>query len=183
MYVRPTSFNTAVIGGTTYNIPKFGISDQTNAPTDGINMTSGYFALASAISTGSPDAPNDVWFQAPVPPFFNPVEGTTKIVGSQKGVLSVQNNEGYFLLEVNGGFVNHMFDTENDHQFTKAIISRYYSQDSYTSATTADSLVYVHKGPSTIIQSFRIRVLNPDRRVPQGLGVGSAVFLELVKAQ
>jgi len=76
-----------------------------------------------------------------------------------------------------------MFDTENDHQFTKAIISRYYSQDSYTSATTADSLVYVHKGPSTIIQSFRIRVLNPDRKVPQGLGVGSAVFLELVKAQ
>ncbi len=183
LYVRPTSFNTAVIGGTTYNIPKFGISDQTNAPTDGINMTSGYFALASAISTGSPGTPNDNWFEKPVPPFYNPVEGTTKIVGSQKGVLSVQNKEGYFLLEVNGGFVNHMFDTENDHQFTKAIISRYYSQDSYTSATTADSLVYVHKGPSTIIQSFRIRVLNPDRKVPQGLGVGSAVFLELVKAQ
>lgn len=182
LYLRPNVYR-AVVQSDTYLVPEFTSTDTTSLPTDGVNMTTGYQAMASAIDTGSPSNQNYLWWGTPAVPFFNPVGGTTKILGSQKGVLGQQSNAGYFLLEVNGGFMNHMYDTENDHQFTKAIISRYYSQDSYTSGTTGDSLVYVHKGPANLIQSFRIRILNPDRIVPDNLGTGSAVFVELIKAQ
>ena len=186
--VRPSGIATKTYGGDTYQMPTFEQStEDTEPPEEGVNMTAGYVGLGSAINTGPADNANAFWYQGPDEPpnqlpYYNPVSATTKILGSQKGVLSNVNNGGYFLIEVDGGWLNSFYDTQRNNKNQKAIISRYYSQDSYTSGTASDSVVYQHVGPSMLLQNFKVRVLNPDKQVPDNLGAGTSVFLEIVKA-
>jgi len=74
---------------------------------------------------------------------------TYAIVGNR--TYNETTNYGYFLLEVNAGF-NNQFITENEMKHNiQAIISKYYSQASYTTGSEADSIVYTHLSDSPYI--------------------------------
>ena len=62
-------------------------------------------------------------------------------------------------------------------------MSRYYSESSYTSSSSDASLVYTHNSDEPIIiNSFKCRVLNSDKKLAQNIGKDNTIFLELVKA-
>ena len=91
-------------------------------------------------------------------------------------------NFGYFLIEVEGKFPTDVHTPENTFKFIKQIVGRYYENNSFTQGESGQ-VIYTHKSSEPLLlNSFRIRILNPDYTVPPGLGPNSAVFLEHIKA-
>ena len=105
---------------------------------------------------------------------------TYAIIGNR--TYNETTNYGYFLLEVNAGF-NNQFVTENEIKHNiQAIISKYYSQASYTTGSEADSIVYTHLSDSPIyLNNIKIRILNADGILANDIGTDTTVFLKLTK--
>ena len=89
---------------------------------------------------------------------------------------------GYFLIEVQAQFQNNYINTTGNFKHIMAVVSRYYEKESYTSSTSADSIIYTHKGEPILINSFRCRILDSDKQVAENIGNDNTVLLELVKA-
>ena len=89
---------------------------------------------------------------------------------------------GYFLVEVQGNFINNYLNQEGNFKHIVSIVSRYYSKQNYTSSTSADSIIYTHKGDPVMLNSFNCRILNSQKKVAQNIGEDNTVILELVKA-
>ena len=65
-----------------------------------------------------------------------------------------------------------------------AIVSRYYELNSFTSGSSADSLVYTHESEEPItLSSFGIRILKPSKEIADNLGKQTTVFLEIIRGQ
>lgn len=150
---------------------------------DGKNMTGGFIGLGNAVNFTShtvyykkPDLSGDSLLS-------DAGTNTIDILGTQKGVIGAVNKYGYYLVEVIANFMNDFYTNDNNAKFTRGIVSRYYQQDSFTTGTAADSVVYIHKGESQQVRSFRVRILDPDRQVPPNLGEQSTIFLEVIKRQ
>ena len=108
------------------------------------------------------------------------VTKTDPIIGKSSS-LNHQDSYGYFLLEVQAKFANEFIGKENNFNFIKSIISRFYSIDSYTSGTAQDSVVYIHKGEPMLLDSFNIRVLEPDKQLATNIGNDNSVYIQVVK--
>jgi hypothetical protein len=106
---------------------------------------------------------------------------TYAIVGNR--TYNETTNYGYFLLEINAGFANNDFISETAIKHNiQAIISKYYSQASYTTGSEADGIVYTHLSDTTIyLNTIKIRVLNSDGTLATDIGPDNTVFLKLVK--
>ena len=89
---------------------------------------------------------------------------------------------GYFLIEVQAQFNNNFLTPVNNFRHIVAIVSRYYEKNSYTSSTSADSIVYTHKGSPVILNSFRCRILDSNKDLALNIGEDNTVYLEIVKA-
>ena len=108
------------------------------------------------------------------------VTKTDPIIGKVSS-LNHQDSYGYFLLEVQAKFANEFIGKENNFNFIKSIISRFYSIDSYTSGSAQDSVVYIHKGEPMLLDSFQIRVLEPDKQLATNIGNDNSVYIQVVK--
>ena len=109
------------------------------------------------------------------------VTKTQPIIGKASS-LDHQDSFGYFLLEVQAKFTNEFIGKENNFKFIKSIISRFYSVDSYTSGTSGDSIVYIHKGEPMLLDSFNIRVLEPDKSLASNIGNDNSIYIQVIKA-
>jgi len=157
---------------------------------DGVNMTSGFVGISSAFNKGSN-------FQKvvtiPTPSVSTPTSdsafvsiGTdTQDVKAGKSVLSATSgitSFGYFLIEVSAQFGGNNFLTpEQNFKHIVAIVSKYYQKQNYTSSTSADSIVYTHRGSSLLLNSFRCRILDSNKQLAQGIGEDNTVVLEIIK--
>lgn len=108
------------------------------------------------------------------------VTKTDPIIGKSSS-LNHQDSYGYFLLEVQAKFANEFIGKENNFNFIKSIISRFYSIDSYTSGSAQDSVVYIHKGEPMLLDSFNIRVLEPDKQLATNIGNDNSVYIQVIK--
>jgi hypothetical protein len=108
------------------------------------------------------------------------VTKTDPIIGLVSS-LNHQDSYGYFLLEVQAKFRNEFIGKENNFNFIKSIISRFYSIDSYTSGNAQDSIVYIHKGEPMLLDSFNIRVLEPDKQLATNIGNDNSVYIQVIK--
>lgn len=174
-------------GGIVVTVPEFtdrtASGGQDTTLVDGKNMTGGFIGLGNALDFTSaanyykkPDLSADSLLS-------DAGTNTIDILGTQKGVIGAVNKYGYYLVEVIANFMNDFYTNDNNAKFTRGIVSRYYQQDSFTTGTAADSVVYIHKGESQQVRSFRVRILDPDRNVPENLGEQSTIFLEVIKRQ
>jgi len=62
------------------------------------------------------------------------------------------------------------------------IVSRYYELNSFTSGTSADSLIYTHHGLPLTLSSFQVRIMNDKKTIAENLGENSVVFLQISPA-
>lgn len=142
--------------------------------TPGVNITGQYTGLDAAIK-------KDVDFYAvPNPPPASTSAITTPIYAANAfGIAGVR--DGYFLIDINAKMKNDVIGQELKSTSISGIISRYYSADSYTSGTASDSIPYIHRGIGPILlDSMRIRILNPDGTLATDIGDDNTVFLQIV---
>ena len=174
-----TSFTTINITGT---------NDTGNAPVmkavDGENTTGAFINLGSAIASAgaynivpAPDGAAD--------PVINPQEATSENTIPINAPISIINKlyqYPYFCVELQCGYNNKVISVDGNHANIVAIISKYYTLNSFTYGSSADSITYTHIGPDSLyIDSFRIRILNPDKVLAQGIGDQNSVILQIVK--
>ena len=79
-----------------------------------------------------------------------------------------------------------MFNTIIGTELTRnisAVVSRYYSQGSYTSMENTNELVYQHKGVPLYLQDMRVRVLNSSRELSTDIGSDNTIMVSIVRSQ
>ena len=169
-----------------------GFKFTTNPPIDGVNITGGYIPLSAetnltgARAPGAPQ-PQPTWqgilniVQAQVP-FFSTTDDTYDILAGQKNTQKNQYRFGYYLVSVTGDFRS-QFYTKDVKQNIMAIVSRYYENNSFTSGTSDDSVIYIHSGAPINLQKFNVKILKPDKTIADNLGPESAIYLEIVKGE
>ena len=154
---------------------------------DSVNTTGGYINIGSAIATASPD-----YNIVPVPnvsgaPVVLPQEATSENTTPINAPISIINKlyqYPYFCIELQCGYNNDVISVDGNHSNIVAMVSKYYTLNSFTYGSMTDSITYTHRGiDSLYIDSFRIRILNPDKILAQGIGDNSTVILQIVKGQ
>jgi len=101
-------------------------------------------------------------------------------------VATVQNNYlnyGYFYIEVQAGLQNTIVGSDELTRNISAVVSRYYSQGSYTSMEGNNNMVYQHMGEPLILKDVRIRLLNSDRQLSTDIGDDNTAFISVIRGQ
>jgi hypothetical protein len=163
------------IDGAPVRIPRF------TRFTDGINMTSGFSGLNAVVIKNGTDPFNYPPSAIPATGIFSTSTDVTPIIGKASS-LNAQDSFGYFLVEVKAGFGNDFYTPLNNQSSVRAIVSRYYSVNSYTSGTEADSIVYRHNGDPMMLSSFKIRILDSLKNVASNIGEDNTIFIGIIKA-
>ena len=69
----------------------------------------------------------------------------------------------------------------------KAIVSRFYTQDSYTSCYNEGAIAYTHQSNEPLqLSNFNVRVLNGDgvlASLHEDLGEDNTIFMEVIRGQ
>ena len=158
-------------------------------PQDGIQMTNGFLGVNTLFEKG-----NEFQKQVSIPSVANTGQAKSAFVAINQQTQEITAGDslfsassgkttfGYFLIEVQGNFNNNYLNQDGNFRHIMAVVSRYYEKESYTSSTSADSIVYVHSGQPVSLQSFTCRILDSDKRVADNIGNDNTVILELVKA-
>jgi hypothetical protein len=178
-----TSFDTPVVKGglTTFTIPT-AIGD---------NVTANFTGADSLVNKSKPDSgqPETYNFRlAPEPAAitsgdmsFNTSSYTTPVL-AEFSVFKQNLNFGYYLIEIDSNFSNNFVDYDSTNTKIKSIVSRYQSYESYTAGSSDGSLIYTHKGPTALLSSFNVRILDSSKQLATNIGNDNTVFLTLVRA-
>lgn len=140
-----------------------------------IHYTTGYIGLDTAVIKTN---------------LFNQITGTASIQSTTETTFTIYasnsislngENTPYFLIDINIPFLNELVTRTQDRKTIYAIVSKYYSLDSYTSKE-GSTILYTHTGAPTQLSSFTVRILNPDYTLSGEIGDDNTVFLTVNKA-
>lgn len=142
---------------------------------DGINVTGNFTSLDSAINKTTPR----------VAPDNATLEDTSQIIKQIYAVTGINTGGSlpYYLIEIEGKGINSdirgSVDSAIQNNKISAIVSRYYQTLSYTSSMDGSGAIpYIHKGQPLIIDSFKVRILDPDGTVTDNIQDSNVVFLQ-----
>ena len=168
-----TTLPLTAIGGLNVN----GITQSFNGTLiDGINLTGGFIGLDDVIDKSGADT----FYKVPLNAFDNTSSDQFKIIATTP-ITPTQLDSGYFLLEVNSNFNTKFMDEETIYSKISAIVSRYYSEGSYTSSDLSSSIPYIHEGQPVSLSSFRVRILDKNKQLVTNIGDDNCVFIEVIK--
>ena len=148
---------------------------------DGINTTGNFTSLDSALNKSTPRV---------LPADLATLKDTSQIIKQiyARNTLNEGGSLPYFLIEIDGkginsdirgGLSSSIINTK-----ISAIVSRYYQTLSYTSSMDGSGAIpYIHKGEPLIIDSFRVRILDPNGEVSDNIQDSNIVFLQHTPAQ
>lgn len=126
--------------------------------------------------------------------FYNPPD-PSDVSGALSNVITDQQNEiyaagavgkktleyGYFVIELRG--LEGDLITENDiKKNVFGIVSRYYTSNNYTVGSVEDAIIYTHTGPTQYLNDLRIRILDSNYELANGIGTDNTIFLQHIKA-
>ena len=169
-------------GGTnTLNLPSF------VAIEDGVNVTGSYKGLDIVINKTNlnqlPFPPADPHGARPL------LSQNIKALSNNQNILiadqSLQQQAfkyGYYMIQVDiDGVQQKLLSGNYNNNKIQAIISRYYSNESYTSAYTEGSIPFVYKGLPRQLTKFKVRILQPNGQLADDIGSDNSVILEIIK--
>jgi hypothetical protein len=107
---------------------------------------------------------------------------TTEIYAPISRVSNNYLQYGFFYIEVQAGLTNTIVNDTSITRNINAIVSRYYSQGSYTSMESDNTLLYIHKGVPLYLKDIRIRILDSDRNLVTNVGSDNSVFVSVTRA-
>jgi len=124
--------------------------------------------------------------QTPINPdesIISDVIGSNTILAQNKTGSDILDEGAYYKVEVDMGIKNELLGNNNNNKIS-SIISKYYSQNSYTSSYSEGSIPYIHQSNEPLyISNIRIRILDPKNNLSQNIGSKNSVFLEVVKSE
>lgn len=124
--------------------------------------------------------------QTPINPgesIISDVIGSNTILAQNKTGNDILDEGAYYKVEVNMGLKYELLGNNNSNKIS-SIISKYYSQNSYTSSYSEGSIPYLHDSDTPLyISNIRIRILDPKNNLSENIGSKNSVFLEIVKGQ
>ena len=133
------------------------------------------------------DSANDQFFDE-APSNFDTIDtaGSNPIVIPAKDGFGSSENDGnipYYQIEVDvGQSGNKKYGANKTNNKISAIISRYYSSDSYSSSMdNSGSVSYLHKGNPFQISKANVRILGPDGKLVTDIGSDNTVFVSIMK--
>ena len=88
---------------------------------------------------------------------------------------------GYFMIDISMGIDQDFKGGDFNKNSVQAIIGRYYSTNSFTTAYSEGSVPYVHRGESIKLSRFKVRILDDTGNNSDDIGDNNTVFLELIK--
>ena len=142
---------------------------------DGVNTTVNFTSLDSAVNKATPRVAPDV----------TTLEDTSQIIKQiyAKNAINTGGSLPYYLIEIDGKGINSDIrgSVNSVIQNTKisGIVSRYYQTLSYTSSMDGSGAIpYIHKGEPLIIDSFKVRILDPDGTLTDNIQDSNVVFLQ-----
>jgi hypothetical protein len=150
----------------------------------GTFTTENYQSLAMM---ADPRNPGDQWWYMPdlTQTYMTTAnDQTVPIFAAAQDSAQNENNEGYYLISVatkaRGAYVG------GDGYSSGSIIGvvgGFYSRDSYTAGTAGDAIGYIHNGPPLSLDSFKVRLLGPDKQPSRVLGDRNCVMLRITRGQ
>ncbi len=118
-----------------------------------------------------------------------PSAGLESIIGDTvvpilaNGNFSTNNLDfGYFMVEINGLYNDGLITNTDIKKHIFGVISRYYENENYTAGSSADALIYTHKGSTLYLNQLGVRILDSNYNVASGLGDDNSVFIQHLKA-
>lgn len=162
----------------------------------GENVTNAYLSIDNPVHKASVDispagaAPADRVYEAQywLPDTANERQIVTSLtlpIVANREFDTVENDEGYFLLEIGVKFPQNMVSGMggNNRNAVQSIIGKFYTSGSFLQDTGGGSITYTHSGETQIISSLDVRVLHADGSPPTTLELGpkNTIFLELLK--
>ena len=143
-------------------------------PTDGLNITGGFYALDDYINKNQAD-PNKIVDLD----YSNTSENTFGIDATKKILSGNAINFPYFIIEFNIGDTK--LYAESDTRNITAIVSKYFGYNNFTSCGEEGGVVYIHKTNTPLkVNKINIRILDPTFELPENLGDENTVFLQIV---
>ena len=89
-------------------------------------------------------------------------------------------DEGYYLVEIGSNFFTDKRSGSSTKKNIMGLVSRFYQQDSFTSAVDGQgSFEYTHKGEPIQISSLSCRILNADHTLATNLKSNNTIFLQI----
>ena len=104
----------------------------------------------------------------------------TNQVFSSKTLQSILAKDAFFKIVINGIPANRLH-TKDSVEFVSAIVSKYYSGQSYINGFSSDSVTYVHSGAPVQLSAFDINILD-STNAPADVGPDNTLFIEIIKA-
>jgi hypothetical protein len=97
----------------------------------------------------------------------------------------VQNaeEEGYYRIEIDSKIRTSVYGGDRTTPSLSAIISKYYSQGSFTTSYNEGSVSYTHYGQPLTLTDFRVRVLLPNGDLAKDVSDRNCVFMEVNKTR
>ncbi len=191
--------NTLTIEGQIINVPTFLSTNPTpNALLDGINITGDDMGLDSLVtkqSSGPTAAAPAVFNKAyDLPsafvdyPNFNATNTQDNIGILADGIVNSggiggSEAEGYYQIEIDFGIDQDIQGKDALNNKIQGIVSRYYSQGSYTSAYSEGQIPYIHKGAPLYVNEYRVRILQPDNSLATDIQNNNTIFLQITKSK
>ena len=141
---------------------------------DGIHMTNAGNVLDAVVDKTSYQKFNQTASFAATNDFNNVIYADAITFGN--GILDT----GYYLIEIQLNFSSNIVGAESITKNISGIVNRYYSKGSYVSSGGDPSFVINYRGESIVIQTMKIRILNPDKSIAS-VGDDNTLFFEIVK--
>ena len=141
---------------------------------DGIHMTNAGNILDAVVDKSNYQKFVQTESFAATNDFNNVIYADTSTFGN--GILET----GYYLIEIQLNFSSNIVGAQTITKNISGIVNRYFSKGSYVSGGGDPSFVINYRGESMIIQTMKIRILNPDKSIAS-VGDDNTLFFEIVK--
>ena len=168
---NPNRVSNSTAVGSPASFPKYDLLDKIN--TTGANTSVDSAVIKSATFYNPP----------------NPATDLSDVITDQQDEIYAAGaigktilDYGYFVIELRG--LEGDLITENDiKKNVFGIISRYYTSNNYTIGSTEDAIIYTHIGATQYLNELRIRILDSNYDLADGIGSDNTVFLQHIKAK
>ena len=157
---------------------------------DGVHITGDMLGLSSLISkpVQSPATNAEAQWDRPRANFQGEITIEDETIPILSDPVFETNVGGYYQLEVDTGINNtNIVGKDVSNNKIKAIVSRFYTQDSYTSCYNEGAIAYTHQSNEPLqLSNFNVRVLNGDgvlASLHENLGEDNTIFMEVIRGQ
>jgi hypothetical protein len=152
-----------------------------STPVVGVNMTQGFFGLDTVVIKKESEFFLEPQLSGSGAVITSTINNTESIEASFS-IDELINKYSHYLIETDICFANSFTGTQY-YKNINGVISKYYSDASYTFGDSAGAIEYIHKGAPSMISSVKVRILTSAKVLDPDLGPDNTIVFQIIKAQ